>query len=209
MKKILIALTIIVLAVVVIIQAFRIRRLSAPENYEYSFSEDIDLDYFDSDALKSYYDTGYEAGSFAREMWKNRGLNVRMPESDDVSNRVAVKRYHHLLAYTDSLGAKLKQSKLLKNAGYSNSEIKMIQNEGLDAQLVKIHRLFGGTELKIGDKGKHVYKLQSILISKGYQMPHDGYFFTETEVAVRDFQNKQKLYASGIADQETLEALIR
>lgn len=209
MKKILIAATIIVLAVVVVFQALRIRRLNPPETYEYTFREDIDLDYFDANAVKSYYDTGYEAGSFAREMWKNRGLNVRIPDSDDASNRVAVVRYNHLLAYTDALGARLANSKKLKAEGFSNNDIRRLQNEDITQDQIRLEKRFGSSELKLGDKNKGVFELQAILIAKGYTMPHDGYFWGETEVAVKAFQTKSKLFASGIANAETLKALTR
>ncbi len=209
MKKILIAATIIVLAVVVVVQALRIRRLNPPETYEYTFREDIDLDYFDPNAVKAYYDTGYESGSFAREMWKNRGLNVRMPDSDDASNRVAVIRYNHLLAYTDSLGARLANSKKLKASGYTNYDIRRLQQEETTLDLIKLEKRFGASELKLGDKNKGVFELQAILIAQGYVMPHDGYFWGETETAVKAFQTKAKLFASGIANEETLKALIR
>ena len=209
MKKILIAATIIVLAIVVVIQTMRIRRLSPPEAYEYTFREDIDLDYFDAAAVKSYFDSGYEAGSFAREMWKNRGLNVRLPESDDLSNRIAVKRYNHLLAYSDSLGARLSQSLKLKAEGFTNADIRKLQHDGISKSVLKIEKQFGASELKLGDQSKGVYKLQNLLNAKGYTIPNDGYFFTETVAAVKDFQRKATLYPSGVADLETLEAILR
>jgi peptidoglycan hydrolase-like protein with peptidoglycan-binding domain len=40
-------------------------------------------------------------------------------------------------------------------------------------------------------------------------MPHDGYFWTETEASIRDFQSKNSLFASGVADKATLQALIK
>jgi hypothetical protein len=209
MKKLLVALAIVVLAVIVLVQAIRLNRLSPAENYEYGFREDIDLDYHDPAAVMAYFDTGYEVGSFAREMWKNRGINVWVPESDDISNKVAVLRYNHLRAYADSLGMRLARSKQYKAQGLNNADIRLIEDEGVSMQDIQIHKRFGKSEMRLGERSDAVFALQGLLIGKGYTMPHDGYFWTETEASIRDFQSKNSLFASGVADKATLQALIK
>lgn len=207
MKKIAVALVIIVLAVIVCVQYSRLQSLSPPEVYEYTFREDIDLDYHNPVIVREYFDSGYAVGSFAREMWHNRGLNVRMPDSDNTSDQVAVTRYNRLRAYCDSLGARLSRSLSLKGKGFNNSDIAAMEGASISPEEYRIHQIFGKGNLVRGDKTNGVWELQARLIAIGYVIPHDGYYWSETEVAVKDFQNKNGLSPNGVANTETLRVL--
>ena len=64
--------------------------------------------------------------------------------------------------------------------------------------------------MQIGDSGDAVKGLQSALMAAGFPLPlhgADGDFGAETEQALRQFQQKSGLDASGAADAETLAAL--
>lgn len=59
-----------------------------------------------------------------------------------------------------------------------------------------------------GDNNDNVKKLQELLIKKGYKISSDGKFGEETEKAVLDFQEKNKLTVDGIAGKDTWKVLI-
>jgi peptidoglycan hydrolase-like protein with peptidoglycan-binding domain len=63
--------------------------------------------------------------------------------------------------------------------------------------------------LKIGDRGDAVARLQQALITAGIPVAGgaDGVFGLATQAAVRSYQTRQGLSATGIADQQTLVAL--
>lgn len=58
-----------------------------------------------------------------------------------------------------------------------------------------------------GSKGNDVRTLQEALNSNGYQLDLDGSFGPKTEAAVKDYQKKNGLTASGIVDENTWGAL--
>jgi peptidoglycan hydrolase-like protein with peptidoglycan-binding domain len=62
--------------------------------------------------------------------------------------------------------------------------------------------------LQWGDRGSNVRFLQERLREEGFYLGSiDGFFGTETEVAVRQFQRSRRLTVDGIAGQDTLAAL--
>ena len=208
MKNIAVILVIIVLAVIVWVQYAKLKRLSPPEAYDYAFREDLDLDYHNPAVLHAYYTSGHEVGVFAREVWREEGVNVRIPESENSTSRKAVAHYTRLRAYTDSLGARLSRSYKLKQSGYSNADIVAMETEGVSPQLLKVRKTFASEYLVKGDKNPGVFELQARLLEKGYLMPHDGYYWSETEEAVKAYQRANKLFPSGSATQELLLHLI-
>lgn len=208
MKKIAVVAVVVGLSIVVWIQAMKLRSLHPSEDFEYAFRQDIDSDYHDQVALKDYFATAYEVGSFAREMWKSAGINVRFPDRDDAASKSAVRHYNSLKAYCDSLGVHLAHSKALKEKGFHNADVKGIEMGSVTVQDLRLLQSFGVTTLQKGDRNDGVKVLQSLLIAKGYQIPHDSYFWDETETAVRDYQTKLEKKATGIADAATLNALL-
>ena len=70
-----------------------------------------------------------------------------------------------------------------------------------------------GTELKPGDSGEGVMKLQERLIELRFYYGVDesgvpsGVYDDATERGVQDFQYRMKMNANGIADDETLDAI--
>lgn len=62
--------------------------------------------------------------------------------------------------------------------------------------------------LQRGDRGPQVLRLQQALFQRGYNPgPQDGAYGNDTEFAVRQFQERQRLRVDGIAGTETLAAL--
>ncbi len=208
MKKLLPILLIVVLAAVVVVQYLRLQRLAPPEDYAYTLREDIDLDYHSPTVVGEYYRAGQEVGAFARSQWYNESINVRLPDADDPAEQAAAQHYARLVGYADSLGARLHRSQLLKDQGYSNSDIRSMELEGVSAQQIRVQRVFGLTRLQQGDRNEAAWALQDLLIAKGYEMPHDGNYWVETRTAVSTFQSKNGLPSTGIADMATLAVLL-
>lgn len=63
--------------------------------------------------------------------------------------------------------------------------------------------------IRRGRKSAYIYEIQKVLKSKGYELELDGVFQTLTFDAIKDFETKNNLYADGVLDKFTLEALIK
>src|SRR5262245_30623835 len=64
-------------------------------------------------------------------------------------------------------------------------------------------------QVKYKDHGQHVLALQLALLDEGYTYLHGtGTYAKETLRAVKDFQNKHKIKASGIVGSKTWQALV-
>lgn len=61
--------------------------------------------------------------------------------------------------------------------------------------------------LKKGDRGDEVKTLQTMLNAHGYSLDVDGAFGTNTEAAVKSFQQKNGLTVDGVVGRKTWEAL--
>jgi Putative peptidoglycan binding domain len=209
MKKLIAPTIIVILSIAVLVMALRLRRLSPPEDYEYSFMADVDPDYYDQSALRDYYATGYAVGSFAREMWHERGIDVRFPSSDNASDQAATRHYNGMKAYADSLGARMARSKALKAEGLNNADIQLMEGTGLSLAQARLQRYYGAPQLLKGERSTGVLLLQQQLTKLGYIIPTDGYYWIETETAIRDFQTKQNIAVTGNAEAATLTALLK
>jgi Putative peptidoglycan binding domain len=208
MKKIALPVLVLILSIIVIWQFRQLRRLSPPDDYEYAFRQDIDMDYHNPRLVADYYETGYSIGTFAREAWRTHGIDVRHPDGDWALSRNAGQRYDRLRAVADTMGMRLARSLAFKKQGLNNEDIRTIEARGATAEQVRVQKHFHATQILRGDKSPAVTVLQGKLLAKGYTIPHDGYYWTETEQAVMDFQQKNKLAATGVADLETLHLLI-
>lgn len=61
--------------------------------------------------------------------------------------------------------------------------------------------------LSYGSKGADVKKLQKTLYNKGYDISVDGSYGASTQAAVKEYQRRAGLSASGVADSATLSSL--
>ena len=79
--------------------------------------------------------------------------------------------------------------------------------EGTDAENVTE---VGYRTLRKGDEGEDVKELQTLLVKAGYKLPKygvDGDFGSETEAAVKAFQNANNLTEDGVVGKQTYAAL--
>jgi len=208
MKRILVVIVIILLAVNGWFTFQNYRRTRVPGYFEYQLADTVDANYYDTDLLGAYYSKAYEAGRLARELWHNEGIDIHFYSHEATDHQAAFKRHQQLYAELKVIEAKFKRSLQLKQQGLTNDEIAMIDQHG-----GKTHRhtyykndyLLGSTE---GDRSQGVFDLQGMLLKRGYEMPHDGVFGAETDAALRAFQTTSGLYASGQVDSLTLIKLL-
>jgi len=207
MKRFLPILAVLLLAVLVWFKFQDYRRIHPPEDYEYQAQTQVDPDYHEPSLVEEYFKKAYEVGSFARQMWASHLIDVRNPEADDPQHQHAVNYYNSLKARADFLGLRLSRSLELKQQGFANADIKYMEDNAVTPQAYKILQKLAGNTFKFDDQGQGVWLIQQKLIDLSYEIPHDGIFKTETETALKDWQNKNDMYPSGIADWETLNKL--
>lgn len=208
MKKLALLIIIIALPLILFFQYKKYRRFHPPSEYDYPISDSIDVHYHDPEVLLHYYENAYKIGSFSRELWASKGVDIRYPDTSETETQSALRYYQQLLQTTTHLEGKLKYSRALKNQGFDNNEIKIIEERGISPQNFRLLHKMNLMGLKIGVKGSTVWELQKLLTALGYEIPVDGIFSIETDQALKDFQRKNELYPSGITDEATLRALI-
>ena len=183
-------------------------RFRPPSAYDYQVSDSIDINYHDPVVLQQYYQNAYDIGNFARTLWHDRKIDVRFTTPEDLEVKKAVQYYGQLVSTTHYLEDMLVNSKKLKDQGFSNQDILLMEQEGISPVgflILKNKQLEG---LKRGDSGRSVWELQKLLVQKGYSIPVDGIFNVVTEDALKDFQQEIADYPSGIVDDTTLRALV-
>lgn len=209
MKRLIILLIILLLGAIVTFQALHYFRFSLNQTYDYpAKTEGVDLGYHDQDEVNAYYELSYKAGSFAREAWFNYGVDVRLKDLSDSMSINAANTYERMMVRIKQIEAHLLNSYRLKQKGYNNKDIAFMEENQLSEQDYELIRKFQGKEFKRGDLTSGVYEMQKLLNQLGQQIRIDGNFDSETEDAVRSFQEAKGLYPSGKADQITLKELI-
>ncbi|MEQ9440382.1 MAG: peptidoglycan-binding domain-containing protein [Cyclobacteriaceae bacterium] len=208
MKRLALLVIIITLPVIAYYQYRKFRRFHPPSAYDYVVRDSIDVHYHDPEALQHYYKNVYEIGAFARQVWHNRDIDVRYPDQDDIEAIQAADYYQQLLQTTAYLEGILVRSRELKEAGYTNQDIKVMETEGLSPQMFRLlhqQQLLG---LSRGDKGAGVWELQALLRKQGHDIPHDGIFNKITEDALKEFQESTESYPTGQVDENSLRNLL-
>ena len=207
MKKLLILIIIITLPLIAFFQYKRYERFHPPVSYEYDINDSIDVNYHDHQFVKEYFANAVEISAYARQQWRNEGVDVRFPNQNSQTELTISKYYNDLVARTQWLEAKLVQSDRLKRKGYNNDDVKKIESgvslkkmdwENDREQLVN---------LAIGSRGEHVWLLQRELDFKGYDHTLDGVFGVATEAGLAAFQQDNGLFPSGHMSERTFEAL--
>jgi len=212
MKRIAVGLIITALFIIAFFQYKNYQKFNAPAYFNYKVNDSLDINYHDPLTLQQYYENAYEIGSFARELWFNKGIDIHFVDYEQEESENAVRYYKQLLATTEILEKRLLSSARLKSLGFNNEEIKSIEDLGLSPQNyiflkeTELNQHLSG--LKVGDIGHDVWELQKIILAKGYKIPKDGKFGTETEAALKDIQEKWDIFPSGIVDEATLQGLI-
>jgi murein L,D-transpeptidase YcbB/YkuD len=209
MKRIAIFLVVVSLLVIAFVQFMNWRKFSFDPSYDYEISKEVDTEYHNPEILKKYYESAYRVGSFAREVWFNKGLDVKFMDSTNPESQAATNTYEQMLVMTKMLEAALVNSKKLKEQGFDNQAIKYIEENKIHPSVYSYHILFNGRTFKRGDLESGIWKMQQLFNKLGKTIKVDGNFNLETEAAVKEFQAENNLFPSGVAEQETLQLLLK
>jgi len=208
MKRLALLVIIITLPLIAYYQYQKFRRFNPPSTYDYVANDSIDVYYHSPETLQHYYENVFEIGAFARRVWHNQGIDVRYPDQDNLEAMQASQYYQQLLKTTTYLEDRLIRSQQLKQVGFDNSEIKTMEDNAWSPEQFRLMRQQLLLDLKRGDEGAAVWKLQSLLRNHGHDIPVDGIFNNITEQALKDFQQDGGLYPSGQVDENSLRKLL-
>lgn len=216
MKQIIIFLLVIILAIIGYSQYQKYQRFSL-KNYEYKTSDSIDLYYHDKDVLYDYYKAIEEVNNYIGSQWSINRIDVRSPEDDDAKTKLAVDTYSKKLAKVKYYEAQLKKSKVLKDKGLLDDDIKLLEEKGItlkehqkEKEIEKIKTMFNNNpNHEIGERSAFVFELQKLLVKKGFDIPVDGFYKDITSNAIMNFEKQNNLYPDGKIDLLTLEALLK
>lgn len=208
-KKYFFLIILVVLAIWGINKYVDYSRYTPPVDYSYQIKEDIDINYHDQLMVQRYYENVYKLSSFANEQWNNYKIDVRFADHEIPQSILANKTYVLLKANTAHLEKTLINSFNLKKQGLDNKAIKFIEQTGVSPEDYHLKSQFARVIIAEGDRGKDVERIQEKLVELGYPMQIDGIFKTITEKSLIDYQDKNGLFPSGVADQETLQRLFK
>lgn len=217
MKKILIAILVVILLIFAYNQYQDYQRFH-PKQVNYTTTETVDLNYHNQDVVYNYYEAIEELNHYIISQWTVNRIDVRNPENDDVETEYASKQYAKKLARVKFYEGKLTQSHTLKKEGLANKDIKLFEEKNLSSKEYKMqHKALAfkafmfenlpKNNLFSGQTNAFVYEMQKLLVKKGYNIPVDGVYKNITSEAIKDFETKNNLFADGIIDRLTLEAL--
>ena len=209
MKRLFYLIVIIGIPVILFFQYQNWRKFSPPNEYDYQISEKIDINYFDQEVVKTYYQNAIEIGSFARSCWYTHGIDVRNYDQNDTESTSKAAYYNLLVAQTKQLEKQLEQSKAYKEAGYTNQEIIQLLESGMTPEMLRKQQMLEQhLNLQFGDLSQEVYNIQKLLNKKGYSTPIDGNFRNSTREILQKFQTDNGLAPTGITDKATLKVLL-
>lgn len=209
MKKLIVSIFLIFLLVMAFFRYQDYTRLNAPNDYGYVINAEIDNNYHDQVLVKEYYKIAYEIGSFAREQWFNHKIDVLYQDNESKESQRATKAYNQMLSAVSQIEAQLIKSANLKKQGFSNREIKLMQDEGLSTKEYTLNNSLSSLILKHGDQGPNVMEMQKRLSKEGHVLLIDGIFDNETMGVVMEFQQNNGLFPSGITDKQMLLLLFK
>lgn len=210
MKRLFYLIIIIGIPILLFFQYQNWRKFSPPNQYDYALSEKIDINYFDQEAVKTYYKNVQEIGSFARSVWHTYGIDVRNYDQNDSESVAKAAYYDLLVSQTKLLEKQLEQSQQYKSEGYTNKEVEQLLKTGITPEAMKKEKMISQhLFLQFGNLSQEVYTLQKLLTSKGYTTPVDGNFRSSTQEMLQKFQTDNDLAPTGISDRATLEVLLK
>lgn len=201
---------IIALPLIVFFQYDHYVRHHPPADSGYPISEAIDAEYHDPGIVLKYYETAEATSSYARFLWRKHKIDVRKTSPADGATADKTGRYHQYLATARHLEQQLIRSANWKEQGLSNDEIQYMESHQVDATTMTIRKMLREkTLLQFGDQSQAVMEVQKRLEGKGFPLRVDGIFDQETQQTVQAFQEANKLFPSGVADDITLRALFQ
>ena len=209
MKRLFYLVMIITLPLIAFFQFDRYRRFHPPTDYEYPLNSGIDATYHDPTLVLKYHTTAHQIGTYAKHCWRKWKLDVHSVNPTDPRYAEQLMTYQQYLATTQQLEGRLLQSASWKAEGYSNAEIQQLEEGKTLTTEQFVESLINNPILaKVGDRGPLVYEIQRALRKRSYDLPWDGIYRSETERDVRNFQEKQQLFPSGVVDKQTLLRLL-
>lgn len=209
MKRILILLVVLGVVIIAIFQYLNYRKFNDDGSYDYVVSDKIDANYHDKAVLSDYYSAAYQIGSLAREAWFNHKIDVKAVDKGDVNSINASLAYNQLLIKAKLMEGKLKEAKRLKDMGFDNEAIQLIEEKGFSEKNYHAYKILEGNILKKGDKSEAVWELQRLLVAAGFDIPMDCMFSDKTEAALKEFQKSKNIFPSGIVGAQILKLLMQ
>lgn len=210
MKRLMYLIIIIVLPVIAYFQYDHYVRHHPPVDCAYPLNEKIDTAYHDPKKVLSYYETAEAAATYARYLWKTHKIDVKKDNPSDGQVAEEMRRYRRYLATARYLEDLLLRSADWKAQGFSNEEIRYMEQNEVGPEDMQVQKLLKGRErLQVGDQNQAVMDIQKLLREKGYTLRIDGIFDQETRQRIQTFQESQELFPSGVMDDITLKALLK
>jgi hypothetical protein len=214
MKQLIILLLLIIAFIIGFGKYQQYKRYNSPK-VDYKTEANLDLEYYNQETLMHYHKAVEELNSYVMLQWTANDIDVRTPKDDDEETKVAVANYAKKLATIKYFESKLEKSSLLKKEGLSNREIKFLEETGTDLKAYKhtqktnkIKSMFNDKERMIyGQKSALIYEVQKKLLASGIDLQVDGLYKIETLNAIKTFEEKNNLFADGLLDVLTLDAL--
>ena len=216
MKQIIILLLIIIASIIGYGKYSDYKRYNAPE-VNYRTEAQIDVAYHDQVLLLNYNEAIENLNGYVMLQWTANEIDVRTPEDDNLKSKNAVEKYAKKLAKVRYYEAILENSLQLKEKGLSNTQIKFIQENGIDLETYqrklkyeKIKSLLNANvKLYNGSKNAIIYEVQKELNNKGYKIKIDGVYRIETLNAIKEFEKSNNLLADGLLDELTVEIMFQ
>jgi hypothetical protein len=214
MKQLIILLLIIIALIIGIGKYQQYQRYNSPK-VNYKTDKKLDFEYHNQEVVINYYKVIEDLNSYIMMQWSANEIDVRTPEDDNEETKLAVIKYSEKLAIIAYYETKLEKSLNLKANGLNNSEIKYLENIGTDLAsynklLVnnKIKTMFKSNQkINYNQKSTLIFEVQKRLIANGYKITLDGVYKEETLNAIKVFEEKNNLFADGILDVLTLDAI--
>jgi murein L,D-transpeptidase YcbB/YkuD len=209
MKRIIVLFFVVATIFLLYFQYAKYRKFSYPNEYDYIINtKEIDVNYHKPELVQEYFEKAVRLGNFAREQWSNYEIDVRSPENTPQAQNAA-KLYEQMLARVKFLEAKLIASQKLKNQGYDNQAIALIEEKQIAPENLKVFSLVGNQTFKKGDENKAIWEIQKLINQKGIKIRIDGIFNEETEQAVKKLQQQADMYPSGLIDEDFVKLLLK
>ncbi|WP_299050447.1 peptidoglycan-binding domain-containing protein [uncultured Polaribacter sp.] len=216
MKQLIILLLLIIASIIGFGKYQQYKRYTSPK-VTYQTEKKLDFEYHNQEFVLNYYKAIEDLNSYVMLQWSANSIDVRTPEDDDHETKLAVTKYSEKLGRIKYYETKLYTSALLKKDGLSNKEIKFLEETGTDLnsykyqqEVMRIKSMFDNErKLSYGQTGALIYEVQKKLVKKGFNITVDGIYRIETKNAIKSFEEKNNLFADGLLDILTLDALFK
>lgn len=202
MKQIIIFLLIVIVALIGYGQYSKYQRFSL-KNYGYQIPEDLDVSKADQKTLLDYQEAIEAVNGYVITQWSAHKIDVRNPKKDNERTQAAVSTYRNKLA-----AVKFYEQQITLEGTAQTEPVETPQG---DIQKELVREMFAAQNsqtLRVGARGALVFEIQKLLIARGYDIPLDGIYRTETLNAVQSFEQEKSLFADGIIDAITLHHLL-